>query len=69
MSSHSLIGANRNTHLKITAVALVGAILLVVVGMIARTDNSETVTAQVHDPVLNVGKPMTVTTRDASTIR
>ena len=50
MSSHSLIGANRNTHLKITAVALVGAILLVVVGMIARTDDSGTVTAQVHGP-------------------
>jgi ABC-type Fe3+-siderophore transport system permease subunit len=69
MSSHSLIGANRNTHLKITAAALVGAILLVVVGMIARTDNSGTVTAQVHGPVLKVGKPMTLTIQDGSTIR
>ena len=71
MSSHSLIGANRNTHFKIIAVALVSAIVLVVVGLIARTDTSETGTAQLHanGPVLKIGKPMTVTTRDASTIR
>jgi hypothetical protein len=61
--------ADRLTHFKIVAVALVGAIFLVVVGMIARMDDSETATAQVHGPVLKVGKPTAVTTRDASTIR
>jgi hypothetical protein len=37
--------------------------------MIARTDNSGTVNAQVHGPVLKVGKPMTLTIRYGSTIR
>ena len=40
--NHSLVGADRNTHFKIIAVALVSAIVLVVVGLIARTDTSET---------------------------
>jgi hypothetical protein len=69
--SHSLIGADRNTHFKIVAVALVSAIVLVGVGLIARMDDSETATAQLHanGPVLKVGKPTNVTTRDGSTIR
>jgi hypothetical protein len=69
MSSHSLIGADRNTHFKISAVALVSAILMVVVGMIARMDDSKTTIAQVHGPVLMVDKPMTVTIQDGSKIR
>ena len=67
--SHSLIGADRRTHFKIVAVSLVGAILLVVIGLIARVDNSETATAQVQGPVLKVGKPTAVTSQDGSTIR
>jgi hypothetical protein len=67
--SHSLIGADRSTHFKIVAVALVGAIFLVVVGMIARMDDSETTTAQLHGPVLKVGKPTAVTSQDGSKIR
>ena len=71
MSSHSLIGANRNTHFKIIAVALVSAIVLVVVGMIARLDDSKSATRQMHakGPVLKVGKQPTVAARDGSTIR
>jgi cytochrome oxidase Cu insertion factor (SCO1/SenC/PrrC family) len=69
--NHSLVGADRNTHCKIIAVALVSAIVLVVVGLIARIDNSATATAQLHanGPVLKVGKSMTVTNRDGSTVR
>jgi hypothetical protein len=74
--SHSLVGADRNTHFKIVAVALVSAIVLVVVGLVARLDNSrmddpETATAQLHanGPVLKAGKSKTVTTRDGTTLR
>jgi len=69
--SHSLVGADRNTHFKIVAVALVSVIVLVVVGLVARLDDSETATAQLHanGPVLKVGKSKTVTTRDGTTIR
>ena len=69
--SHSLVGADRNTHFKIVAGAMVSAIVLVVVGLVARLDDSETATAQLHanGPVLKVGKSKTVTTRDGTTIR
>ena len=65
--SHSLIGADRSTHFKIVAVALVGVIFLVLVGMIARMDDPGTTTAQV--PVLKAGKPTAITSQDGSTIR
>ena len=69
--NHLLAGADRNTHCKIVAVALVGAIVLVVVGLVARTDNSATASAQLqaNGPVLKAGKSVTVTTRDGSTVR
>jgi len=63
--SHSLIDANRTTHLKIACVALVGAVAVVTVGITARvTDNA---TAQVQ--VVKVGKPATFAARDSATIR
>jgi hypothetical protein len=63
--SHSLIEANRTTHLKIVCVALVGAIAVVAVGITARvTDNA---TAQVQ--VVKAGQPATFTARDSATIR
>jgi hypothetical protein len=64
--SHSLIGAHRNSHFKIMAVALVIAIVLIAVGLSARMDDSESATAQLNanSPVLKVG-----TSRDGSTIR
>ena len=34
--THSLIGADRTTHLKIVAVALAGAIVVILVGITAR---------------------------------
>jgi len=69
--THSLIGADRTTHFKIVAVALVSAIVLVMVGITARVADSETTTAriQVDGPVLKAGKPATFTTRDSSAIR
>ncbi len=69
--THSLIGADRSTHLKIVAVALVSAIVLVMVGITARVVDSDIATArlQTDGPVLKAGKPATFTTRDGTAIR
>jgi hypothetical protein len=67
--SHSLIGADRRTHIKIIAVALVSSIMLVMFGLIVRTDNSEIATARLHGPALKIGKSTTATAREGSTIR
>jgi hypothetical protein len=63
--SHSLIDANRATHLKILCVALIGAIAVVTVGITARVTDNATATAQ----VIKAGKPATFTARDGLTIR
>ena len=69
--THSLIGADRNTHLKIVVVALVAAITVVSVGIAARVTGDGSLTAQVKTdgPVLKAGKPATFTTSDTSTVR
>ena len=69
--THSLIGADRSTHFKIVAVALVSAVVVVMVGITARVAETDTATArsQAEGPVLKAGKPATVTTRDAAAIR
>jgi cytochrome oxidase Cu insertion factor (SCO1/SenC/PrrC family) len=69
--THSLIGANRTTHFKIVAVALFGAIVLVMVGITARVTDADTATArlQTDGPVLKAGKPATFTTREGTAIR
>jgi hypothetical protein len=69
--SHSLIGADRSTHFKIVAVALVSAIVLVVVGITARVTETDSASArlQAEGPVLKAGKPATFTTRDTTAIR
>jgi hypothetical protein len=63
--SHSLIDANRTTHLKILCVALLGAIAVVTVGITARVTDNATATAQ----VIKAGKPAMFTAHDAATIR
>jgi redox-regulated HSP33 family molecular chaperone len=69
--THSLIGADRNTHLKIVVVALVGAIAVVFVGITARvTDTgSLTVQARTDGPVLKAGKPATFTGNETTAVR
>jgi hypothetical protein len=69
--THSLIGADRTTHFKIVAVALVSAIVLVMVGITARVSESDTATArlQAEGPVLKAGKPATFTVRDGTTFQ
>lgn len=69
--THSLIGADRNTHLKIVVVALVGAITLVTVGIAARVNDGGSITAQMKTdgPVLKAGKPATFTGREGTAVR
>ena len=59
--SHSLISADRSTHLKIVAVALAGAIAVILVGITARVTDNGIVSAQ----TVKAGKPADFTARDA----
>jgi hypothetical protein len=69
--THSLIGADRNTHLKIVVVALVAAITVVSVGITARVTSTGSMTAQkkTDGPVLKAGKPATFTGNDTTSVR
>jgi hypothetical protein len=64
--SHSLIGADRTTHLKIVAVALAGAIVVILVGITARVTDIGVAGAQ--NVVVKAGKPAAYTARH-TTIR
>ena len=70
--NHSLVTADRTTHLKIVAVSLVAAIAVIVVGITARvTDDSSAATnlqAQ-HGPVIKASKPTAVTVREGTAVR
>jgi hypothetical protein len=69
--NHSLVTADRATHLKIVAVALVAAIAVVLVGIAARVTDMDSQTARIstHGPVMKAGTPATFTKTDGSTIR
>jgi hypothetical protein len=68
--AHSLIGADRKTHLKILAVALVAGIAFVMVGVAAHVSDFETAANMMQDrPVVQAGKPATFSTRFDVTIR
>lgn len=68
--NHSLVTADRTTHLKIVAVSLVAAIAVILVGVTARiTDTGATAKLEANGPVLKAGKPANVTVRDGSQIQ
>ena len=68
--NHSLVTADRTTHLKIVAVSLVAAIAVVLVGITARvTDSGASANLQAHGPVLKAGKPAAVTLRDGTAVQ
>ena len=69
--NHSLVTADRTTHLKIVAVSLVAAIAVIMVGVTARVTDTSGATAKYEAgaPVLKAGKPAVITAREASTIR
>jgi len=68
--NHSIITADRTTHLKIVAVSLVAAIAVILVGVTARvTDNGSSTNLQAHGPVLKAGKPAAVTAREGIAVQ
>jgi hypothetical protein len=69
--NHSLIGADRTTHLKIVSVALAGAIAVVTAGISARMAERATAAAglQAVVRVLEAGKPMAFALFEATTVQ
>jgi hypothetical protein len=67
--NHSIIGADRTTHLKIVVVALVAAIVFVAVGITSRFTETGTATAQAPQLIVKAGKPVAVTTSGVTTVR
>ena len=68
--NHSLVTADRTTHLKIVAVSLVAAIAVILVGVTARvTDNGASASLQAHGPVVKAGKPAAITAAEGNTVR
>ena len=72
--NHSIVTANRNTHLKIVVVALVAAIMVVSVGIAARISTSGLELAGVNPTPVTAGvvkaaKPVVWTDGGASTVR
>ena len=67
--NHSLVTADRTTHLKIVAVSLFAAIVVILVGVTARiTDNGNT-RLEAHGPVLKAGKPAAVTAAEGNSVQ
>jgi hypothetical protein len=69
--NHSLLSADRNTHLKIVAVALVAAIGIVAMGITAHVAGPGIASARADTDraVVHAGKPVVYTRSDASAIR
>ena len=64
MNSFSLFAANRMTHLKVVAVALVCATLVAGIGLAARVTELGTA-----DTMTQAGKPVTASTGETRTLR
>src|SRR5205814_9608450 len=63
--NHSIHSADRATHLKIVAVALVAGIAVAAFGIVARTNVDYSQTAQ----VIKAGKPVAITSSGTSAVR
>jgi hypothetical protein len=63
--NHSIHSADRATHLKIVVVAFVAGIAVAGFGIFARASSDYTQTAH----VIKAGKPVAVTSSDASLVR
>jgi hypothetical protein len=63
--NHSIHSADRATHLKIVVIALVAGIVVVGLGISARTNTDYTQTAH----FIKAGKPVAVTSSDAMVVR
>ena len=65
--NHSIYSADRSTHLKIVVVALVAGIAVAGLGISARSNSDDGYTQTVR--VLKAGKPVAITSTNASVVR
>ncbi|MBR0719357.1 hypothetical protein [Bradyrhizobium liaoningense] len=65
--NHSIYSADRSTHLKIVVVALLAGVAVAGLGFTARTGSDEGLTQTAR--VIKAGKPVVVTSSDASLVR
>ena len=65
--SHSLLSADRNTHIKIAVVALIAGMVVVAVGINARTPDADLTASRTGTdaPVLKAGTPATYSSADS----
>jgi hypothetical protein len=69
MNNSSLYAADRVTHLKIVALALVASIVVLVVGIAAHTTSFDTSRIQASGPAIKASKPIAITHGDTTVIR
>jgi hypothetical protein len=70
LNNFSMLSADRMTHLKVVAVALVCATLVAGIGVAARvSDNSSAIDARSEATVVKASKPMTAATTEGRSIR
>jgi hypothetical protein len=69
MNNSSLYAADRVTHLKIVALALVASIVVLVVGITAHTTSFDTSRIQASGPAIKASKPIAITHGDTTAIR
>jgi hypothetical protein len=67
--NHSLVTADRTTHLKIVAVSLIAAIAVILVGVTARITDNGAARMEAHGPVLKAGKPAAVTAAEGNSVQ
>jgi len=69
--NHSIVTADRNTHLKVAALALAAAIGVVLVGFSARVDDSGAFVASAghNGPIVKAGKVNQFATRFGFEVR
>lgn len=65
--NHSIYSADRSTHLKIVVVALVAGIVVAGLGITTRSGSDEGLTQTAH--VIKAGKPVVITSSNASLVR
>jgi ABC-type transporter Mla maintaining outer membrane lipid asymmetry permease subunit MlaE len=69
--NHSMVTADRNTHIKVVVLALVAGIVGVVIGFNAGGDHSGSAIARAESggPAIKASKVILFTTRDGSEVR
>jgi hypothetical protein len=67
--NYTLLSANRTTHLKIVAVSLACAIVVVLVGIHARTTDIATAQGPAASAVVKAGQPTTFAGQESSAVR